>query len=260
MRICRFQHPADGEARWGLVAEDLVREWRPGGGAPRGEGAEHPLAGLTLLAPVAGGRIFGIGRNYADHIKEVNPGWSQPEPLVFMKPDSALIGPGAPIVLPAGAGRVDYEGELALVIGRGGRRLSITEAAGHILGVTCANDVSARDLQQRDGQWIRAKGHDSFCPLGPWIETEAPAADLLIETWLNGRCVQRERSGAMLHGPAQLVAHISTFCTLRPGDIILTGTPAGVGPLAPGDRVRIEIEGVGALENPVAAEEVEHAL
>jgi len=251
--ICRFLLPEDLDARWGTVEDGMVRKVRvEDGEAVQGPG--HGLGEVRLLPPTEGGRVFGIGRNYAEHVAELNPGWSAPEPLVFMKPDSALLAPGAPLRLPEGIGRVDYEGELALVIGRGGRRISEERALAHVLGVTCANDISARDLQQSDGQWIRAKGFDGFCPLGPWVVRDLDPRDLQLRTRLNGRVVQEARSSAMIHGPARLVAFLSTFCTLRPGDVILTGTPAGVGPLAPGDHVSVEVEGVGLLETPVVAD------
>jgi 2-keto-4-pentenoate hydratase/2-oxohepta-3-ene-1,7-dioic acid hydratase in catechol pathway len=257
MRICRYRLPGAPDARWGRVEDGAVLPWLPEGG-PAAD-PPLPLEAVTLLAPLTGSRIFGIGRNYADHIAELNPGWTSRAPLVFMKPDSALAGPGEPIRLPAGAGRVDYEGELALVIGRAGRHIPEEHALEHLLGLTCANDVSARELQESDGQWIRAKGHDSFCPLGPWIVTDLDPADLGLRTWLNGRLVQDSRSSLMLRPPAALISFLSSFCTLRPGDLILSGTPAGVGPLQHGDRVRVEVEGVGALENPVE-DEGPHAL
>jgi 2-keto-4-pentenoate hydratase/2-oxohepta-3-ene-1,7-dioic acid hydratase in catechol pathway len=251
--ICRFLLPDDLDARWGEVVEGVLREVivREGEAV---HGDELELGSVRLLPPTEGGRVFGIGRNYAEHVEELNPGWSAPEPLVFMKPDSALLGAGQALRLPAGIERVDYEGELALVIGRGGRRIPEERALDHILGVTCANDISARDLQQSDGQWIRAKGFDGFCPLGPWVARGLDPRDLALRTRLNGAMVQDARSSAMIHGPARLVAFLSSFCTLRPGDVVLTGTPAGVGPLKPGDHVCVEVEGVGLLETPVVAE------
>lgn len=255
MKICRWCLPDDPSPRWGVVEDECVWLWEPE--ANGGLTEMHPLAEVRLLAPAGPCRVFGIGRNYAEHIQELNPGWSHPEPLVFMKPDSALCGHGEAIHLPAGIGRVDFEGELALIVGRGGRHIRREEALGHLLGVACANDISARDLQKSDGQWIRAKGHDSFCPLGPWIAKGLDPMDLAIRTWKNGQLVQEARSSQMLHAPDALIAYLSSFCTLQPGDVILTGTPAGVGPLEAGDRIRVEIEGVGALENPVV--EAPHA-
>ncbi|MFA7330887.1 MAG: fumarylacetoacetate hydrolase family protein [Candidatus Delongbacteria bacterium] len=256
MKICRYHTPKDPTPRWGQVEGEQVREWSLVDGEPSmGKGVS--LHKVILQPPTDGGRIFGIGRNYAEHIQELNPGWSAPEPLVFMKPDSALLGAGQPLKLPAEIGRVDFEGELALVIGRGGRRIPEETALEHVLGVTCANDISARDLQQKDGQWIRAKGFDGFCPLGPWVLRGLDPGDLLLRTWRNDVLIQEARTSQMLHSPARLVAFLSSFCTLRPGDVILTGTPAGVGPIAVGDRLRVELEGVGVLETPVVADEGE---
>jgi 2-keto-4-pentenoate hydratase/2-oxohepta-3-ene-1,7-dioic acid hydratase in catechol pathway len=249
MRICRFR-PGDGPVLVGRVEGDQLLDLEEG----QPTGRQHSLAQVTLLPPVARGRVFGIGRNYSEHIRELNPGWSQETPLVFMKPDTALCGHGQAIRLPAGIGRVDYEGELAAVVGHALRRIPPSEALEGLLGYTVANDISARELQRSDGQWTRAKGYDTFCPLGPWIETELDPADLGIRTWLNGKLVQEGRTSWMLRSLPELVSWLSGFCTLLPGDVILTGTPAGVGPLAPGDTVRVEVEGIGSLENPVEGE------
>lgn len=256
MRICRWCLDKDPQPRWGVVEENCVWPWDEGGGRAV---EAIPLGELLLLPPAGPCRVFGIGRNYADHIQELNPGWTAPDPLVFMKPDTALVGQGAPILLPPDIGRVDYEGELALVLGRGGRNIRREDALDHVLGLTCANDISARDLQQSDGQWIRAKGHDSFCPLGPWLVKGLDPRDLAIRTFHNGKLVQDSRTSKMLHAPDALIAYLSSFCTLQAGDVILTGTPAGVGPIQPGDWLRVEIEGIGSLENPVLAGEATHA-
>ncbi len=249
MRICRFS-TREGVTGFGRVDGDHILELMDG----HETGFTPALAEVRLLPPVSRGRVFGIGRNYSEHIRELNPGWSQEAPLVFMKPDTALCGHGQPILIPAGIGRVDYEGELAAVVGQPMRRVSADEALDGLLGYTVANDVSARELQRSDGQWTRAKGYDSFCPLGPWIETELDPADLGIRTWLNGRPVQEGRTSQMLRSLPELIHFLSGFCLLLPGDVILTGTPAGVGPLAPGDRIRVEVEGIGSLENPVESE------
>lgn len=255
MIVGRFRDPAaGGEAAWGRVEGETVVRLAAGEGAPR-EAGSLPLDGLRWLPPAAGGRIFGIGRNYAEHVAELNPGWTQSAPLVFLKPDSALIGHLEPIELPTGIGPVDHEGEIALVIGRPGRRIPVKDALGHVLGVTCANDLSARELQKSDGQWTRAKGFDGFCPLGPWILVGADPAELELRVYKNGGLVQSGHGSQMTRGAAELVSYLSSFCTLRAGDVVLTGTPAGVGPLAPGDTVVVEIEGVGRLENPVVADE-----
>jgi len=257
MKICRWCLPQDPTPRWGLVEDDCVWLWEP---EATGSATDaFPLAEVHMLPPASHCRVFGIGRNYAEHIEELNPGWSSPEPLVFMKPDSALTGMGTPIILPRGVGRVDYEGELAVVMGRGGRHIRREDALDHVLGLTCANDISARDLQQSDGQWIRAKGYDTFCPLGPWIVKGLDPRDLGLRTWKNGQLVQDARTSHMVRPVDALIAFLSSFCTLQAGDVILTGTPAGVGALAHGDVVRVEIEGIGVLENSVQAEGGSHA-
>jgi 2-keto-4-pentenoate hydratase/2-oxohepta-3-ene-1,7-dioic acid hydratase in catechol pathway len=202
-----------------------------------------------ILAPCAPSKIIGVGKNYATHAAEM--GAPVPtEPLLFLKPPTTVIAAGGEICYPAQSERVDYEGELAVVIGSQAHCCSPEQAEGKIWGYTIANDVTARDLQQSDAQWTRAKGFDSFCPIGPWIVRELnPGARL--QTLLNGQVVQSAPIGDMVFPPHVLVAYISQVMTLLPGDVILTGTPAGVGPVQPGDRVRVEIEGVGYLENPV---------
>ncbi|MCB1047648.1 MAG: fumarylacetoacetate hydrolase family protein [Calditrichaeota bacterium] len=249
MKICRYTR-ADGSPGFGRLEGDWILELDEG----QETGDTPALADVRLLPPVSRGRVFGIGRNYSEHIRELNPGWSQESPLVFMKPDTALCGHGHPILLPMGVGRVDYEGELAAVVGQPMRRVSASEALDGLLGLCIANDISARELQRSDGQWTRAKGFDTFCPLGPWIETELDPSDLGIRTWLNGQLVQEGRTSQMMRSLPDLIAFLSSFCLLLPGDVILTGTPAGVGALAPGDRVRVEVEGIGSLENPVESE------
>ncbi len=196
-----------------------------------------------------------VGQNYADHVREM--GHETPaEPVIFLKPSTAVCGPGDPVLRPAMlSARVDYEGELAVVIGRLCREVPASRAGEVIFGYTCANDVTARDLQARDGQWSRAKGFDSFCPLGPWIETEADPADLALTTMLNGEVRQSSRTSLLMHGVGEIVAFISQVMTLLPGDVLLTGTPAGVGPMQAGDEVAVTIEGIGTLTNPVADRE-----
>ncbi|MEM6715367.1 MAG: fumarylacetoacetate hydrolase family protein [Cyanobacteria bacterium P01_D01_bin.6] len=209
-----------------------------------------------LLAPCAPSKIIAVGKNYAKHAAEMG-GDLPAEPLLFMKPSTAVIAAEIPILYPPQSQRVDYEGELALVIGEHCIDCNETMAQDRIWGYTIANDVTARDLQARDRQWIRAKGFDTFCPLGPWIVRELnPEAK--IQTFLNDNPepVQRGEINDMVFSPESLVAYISQVMTLLPGDVVLTGTPAGVGPLAIGDRVRIEIEGIGSLENPVQARPV----
>lgn len=206
-----------------------------------------------LLAPCAPSKIVAVGRNYPSHAAEVGATPPQ-EPLIFLKPPTSAIGDNQAICLPPRAKRVDYEGELALVVGERASDCSPEAARSKIWGYTIANDVTARDLQRQDGQWTRAKGYDTFCPLGPWIVRDLGAA-AKIQTFLNNEDAPRQEStiDAMRFAPEEIVSYISSIMTLLPGDIILTGTPAGIGPLQAGDRVRVAIEGIGQLENPVAA-------
>jgi 2-keto-4-pentenoate hydratase/2-oxohepta-3-ene-1,7-dioic acid hydratase in catechol pathway len=205
---------------------------------------------VRLLAPVIPrSKVVGIGRNYADHAKEM--GTEVPEtPLMFLVPNTAVVGPGDPVVIPAMTQEVHYEGELAVVIGRIAKDVPAERAKDVIYGYTCANDVTARDLQRSDGQWARAKGFDTFAPIGPWIETDLDVDNLSIRTRLDGELVQDGTTADMVHKVATLVAHASAAFTLLPGDLILTGTPAGVGPVESGQRVEVEIEGIGTLSNP----------
>jgi 2-keto-4-pentenoate hydratase/2-oxohepta-3-ene-1,7-dioic acid hydratase in catechol pathway len=218
-------------------------------------GERIALADARLLAPVIPrSKVVGIGKNYQDHVNEMAGDlWTQAptEPLMFLKPNTSVIGPGDPIVRPPQSTEVHYEGELAVVIGRLCRDVPVERVAEVIFGYTCANDVTARDLQRSDGQWARAKGFDSFCPLGPWIVTDLAADDLALTTRLDGEVVQSGRTGQLIHGIPALVAHVSAAFTLLPGDVILTGTPAGVGPIVAGQRVEVEIEQIGTLSNPV---------
>jgi 2-keto-4-pentenoate hydratase/2-oxohepta-3-ene-1,7-dioic acid hydratase in catechol pathway len=209
-----------------------------------------PLSEVRLLAPIIPSKVVCVGRNYVEHAEELGSDVPE-EPLLFMKPSTAVIGPEDPIRLPPESGRVDHEGELAVVIGRPCRRVSEEDAFGFILGYTCGNDVTARDLQQKDGQWTRAKGFDSFCPLGPWVETELDPRDVEIAMRVNGETRQRSRTSNMIFRPPTIISYVSQVMTLLPGDVILTGTPSGVGPLSPGDRVEVEVEGIGVLANEV---------
>jgi 2-keto-4-pentenoate hydratase/2-oxohepta-3-ene-1,7-dioic acid hydratase in catechol pathway len=210
------------------------------------------LANVELLPPVQPSKIVCVGRNYAAHAAEHNAEVPS-EPMTFLKPPSALIGPGVAIELPANAGRIDHEAELVIVIGRRIRHATRENALDAVLGYTCANDVSARDYQKKDGQWGRAKGFDTFCPLGPWIVTDLDPSDLAIRCTVNDAVQQDSRTSNMVFDVPALITFISSVMTLEPGDIILTGTPAGVSPLSSGDVVRVEIEGIGTLENPIRA-------
>jgi 2-keto-4-pentenoate hydratase/2-oxohepta-3-ene-1,7-dioic acid hydratase in catechol pathway len=246
-------HP---ELRAGTAAGDTVEEiegsffttWRP-------SGRTWPLAEVRLLPPVVPTKIVCIGRNYREHAAELgNP--VPPEPLIFLKPPSSVIGPEEPILLPAISRRVDHEGEIAVVISRRCSRLAETDdVAPYILGYTCLNDVTARDLQKQDVQFTRGKGFDTFCPIGPVIETELDITASGVETYVNGQRRQSGRTSEMIFPVDVILRWISRMMTLEPGDVIATGTPSGVGPLSAGDVVEVVVAGVGTLRNPVAARE-----
>ncbi len=249
MRIARFSF--EDEVDFGVVEGDEIA---PITGHPFGPftftGYRYPIDDVRLLAPVIPSKVVAVGKNYAEHAREM--GSEVPDsPVIFLKPSTAVIGSGDPIQYPASSSQVDFEGELAIVIARLCRDVPAARAASVILGYTCANDVTARDQQSADGQWTRGKGYDSFCPLGPWITTNVDPADLEVVTTVNGVERQRGRTSLMVHGVPELIEFISSVMTLLPGDVILTGTPAGVGPLQIGDVATVEIEGIGALTNHV---------
>lgn len=265
MRIARIAH-TDGIA---FVAVEHGRDTNGrdsngngSGAAVAAEIAEHPfgpvrltgrswpLADVRLLAPILPSKVVCIGKNYAEHAREMG-GEPPADPVMFLKPSTSVIGPNSPVKLPPDSAQVDYEGELAVVIGRPCRDVAPAEAAGVVLGYTAANDVTARDQQRADGQWTRAKGHDTFCPLGPWIDTAVDPSDLALHTELDGAVRQSSRTSLLLHDVPELIWWISRVMTLLPGDVILTGTPAGVGPMLPGQTVAVTLEGVGTLTNPV---------
>jgi 2-keto-4-pentenoate hydratase/2-oxohepta-3-ene-1,7-dioic acid hydratase in catechol pathway len=208
--------------------------------------------GVTTTLDLVPGKILGIGQNYRAHALEMGKGLPE-EPLVFMKPRTAMIADGQAIERPAGYERCDFEGELGVVIGTRARRVSRERALDHVLGFTCINDVTVRDLQKKDGQWIRAKGFDTFCPIGPRVVAGLDPADLKITTRVNGVIKQDSSTADLIFDVPALIAFVSAHMTLEPGDVISTGTPAGVGNLAPGDVVEIEIAGIGVLRNPVIA-------
>ncbi|MDP9318498.1 MAG: fumarylacetoacetate hydrolase family protein [Actinomycetota bacterium] len=216
-------------------------------------GEQAPLSAVRLLAPVIPrSKVACIGRNYAAHAAEL--GNDVPaEPLVFLKPNTSVIGPDDPIVYPSQSTDVHFEGELAVVIGRICRDVPVDRVSEVVFGYTVGNDVTARDLQARDGQWTRAKGFDSFCPLGPWIETELDPSDVEVRTELNGEVRQLGRTSLMMFDVPAIIAYITSFMTLLPGDVVLTGTPPGVGPMRPGDDVAVTIEGIGTLTNKVVS-------
>lgn len=239
--------------QYGLLIDGVVYQWQgdPFSAADYtpGRSLGEPSR-LQLAPPVRPSKIVCVGRNYTAHAAERQADVPD-EPMLFLKPPSALIGHGAPIEFAAEAGRVDHEAELAVIIRTQARRVSRANALDYVLGYTCANDVSARDYQKKDGQWGRAKGFDTFCPLGPWIATDLDPSDLAIRCYVNDELRQDGRTSQMVFDVPALISFISHVMTLKPGDVILTGTPAGVSPLRDGDTVRVEIEGIGPLSNPV---------
>ena len=272
MRIARFAHGGDvgygivedvqqdgvasavtsADADGIVVAEVQGHPFGVGDGAIRLTGSRYPLADVRLLAPVLPSKVVAIGRNYAEHAAEL--GNEIPDdPIIFLKPSTAVVGPRDSIVYPTRLSeRVDFEGELAVVIGRLCRQVPPERVREVIFGYTCANDVTARDLQTRDGQWARAKGFDTFCPLGPWMETGTDPSDLGITTRVNGDVKQHARTSELLWDVPSLIEFVSSVMTLLPGDVLLTGTPEGVGPLTAGDEVSVTIESIGTLTNKVA--------
>jgi 2-keto-4-pentenoate hydratase/2-oxohepta-3-ene-1,7-dioic acid hydratase in catechol pathway len=220
-------------------------------GTPTFTGRKWPLADVRLLAPILPTKIIGIGRNYADHAAEL--GNEVPaEPLVFLKPNTSVIGPNVEIKIPAASERVDFEGELAVIIGQPCREVPKAKAMSVVMGYTIANDVTARDLQKKDVQFTRAKGFDTFCPMGPFIETEFDPSDVRVVTEVDGEVKQDGRTSLMVHDIPSLIEYVSGVMTLLPGDVILTGTPAGVGPMKAGQTVSVTVDGLGTLTNPVA--------
>jgi 2-keto-4-pentenoate hydratase/2-oxohepta-3-ene-1,7-dioic acid hydratase in catechol pathway len=251
MRIARFSY-GEGVA-FGVVEDDIVVPivGHPFAPIERTDVALN-LSELRLLAPVLPSKVVAIGKNYASHAAEMG-GEVPAEPLIFLKPSTSVIAHRDSIASPPSSERVDFEGELAVVISRLCRDVPEERAMEVVLGYTCANDVTARDQQKTDGQWSRAKGYDTFCPLGPWIETEVDPSDLAITTTLNGETKQDSRTSMIVHKIPSLIAYITACMTLLPGDVILTGTPDGIGPMLVGDEVSVEIEGIGTLTNPVVA-------
>lgn len=219
----------------------------------RKTGEVFHLSEVELLAPCRPTKVVCIGLNYRDHAEEMGEDLPA-EPILFLKPPSAVIGTGQFILYPEWIGRMDYEAELAVVLGKRGKNIAAGEAAEYIFGYTCGNDITARQLQKKDGQWSRAKSFDTFCPLGPWIATGIDVSALEITLSVNGELKQQSSTNQLVADPAQLVAFVSRVMTLEAGDVILTGTPSGVGPLKPGDSVTVRIEGIGELTNTVVAE------
>jgi len=250
MRIIRVRH-RERAFYAAIVSPDAVRALSREDGLPEGD---IPLSEVELLPLVRPSKVVCVGLNYHDHAREL--GLPAPEePILFLKPPSSVIGAGDAIVMPACSSRVDYEAELAVVIGKRARFVSEAEAQQHVFGYSCANDVTARDLQKKDGQWTRAKSFDTYCPIAPRIETGvADVNALALRAVVNGEVRQQGSTAEMIFSPMRLVSFISRIMTLLPGDVILTGTPAGIGPLAAGDEVSMEIDQVGFLVNPVVSE------
>ena len=249
MRICRVA--VGDDLHYGVIEGEAVALLSSHPFGPfEPEGRVLPLADVRLVAPVLPSKVIAVGRNYAEHAREMG-GDVPAAPMIFLKPSTAVIGPGEPICLPWQSEQVEHEAELAVVIGRLCRDVPEDRVEEVVLGYTCANDVTARDLQRTDGQWGRAKGFDSFCPLGPWIETSLDTHDAAISCEVNGQVRQSGSTGDMVRDVVELVSWVSSVMTLLPGDVILTGTPAGVGPLVAGDQVSVTIDGIGTLRNPV---------
>lgn len=250
LRLYRIEH--EGAPRY--VAE-RAGTWRLIDGDPFGkfkETAEIDKEGAQLLAPASPTKIVCVGLNYRDHALEQNKPLPA-EPLLFIKPSTAVIGPGEPIQAPAWAGRVDHEAELGLVIGRTAKNVKANKAYDYIAGLIAVNDVTARELQNKDGQYTRCKGFDTFAPIGPCIAVGLEGRDLQVQAFVNGHVRQNSRTRELIFTIPELVEFISSVMTLLPGDIISTGTPSGIGPIRPGDNVTVHVEGVGALSNPVVA-------
>ncbi len=253
MRIVRYQIK-DEAPKFGWLLDDKVGEIEGDiFGAYQRKEAITPLAEVKLLAPSTPSKIICVGRNYVEHAKEL--GNEVPNiPLIFLKPPSSVINPGETIILPPQSKQIEHEAELVVVIGKRGHHITAEQAKEHIFGYTVGNDVTARDLQKTDDQWTRAKGFDTFCPFGPWIDTDFDISDALITCKVRGEPRQMASTRDLVFSVPTLIAYISSVMTLEPGDLIFTGTPAGVGALKVGDEVVVEIEGLGVLRNPVRAE------
>ncbi|MBF0529942.1 MAG: fumarylacetoacetate hydrolase family protein [Deltaproteobacteria bacterium] len=254
MRLIRFKAEGEPGIKYGSEKNGQIQELTGDiFGQFKVTDRAFSLSQVTLLAPCQPTKVVAVGLNYRDHIEEMHHTVPD-EPVIFIKPASSVIGPSQVIICPPRSHRVDYEAELAVVISRHAKNVSPGEASRYILGYTCLNDVTARDLQAKDQQWTRAKGFDTFCPIGPVIETELDPSDLSVEAWLNGEKRQSSRTSNLLFNVPTLVAFISGVMTLEPGDVIATGTPSGVGPVKPGDSIEIRVQGIGSLINKVVAE------
>ncbi len=250
MRVARFS--LNGEPRFGIVdgPELVVLAGNPLVAGYETTGDRVPIKEVKLLAPSIPSKVVCVGKNYADHIAEMNLS-TEAEPTLFLKPSSSIVGPGDAIVLPAQSQQVDLEVELAIVMGQIAKNVTEADALNYVWGYTVANDVTARDLQFSDDQWARSKSFDSFCPLGPWIETDFVPEDQVLESRVDGEVRQNSTLTHMLHNVPKIISYISQNMTLLPGDVVLTGTPAGISPILAGQIVECEIEGIGTLVNPV---------
>lgn len=252
MKFVRIQ--TEGRTTYGVYEDGKIKEISA---APFEQfdytGNEYDESSVKVLAPVIPSKIVAIGKNYHAHAMEMNEG-EPTEPLLFLKPSTCVVANGDNVVYPSISKRLDYEGELGVVIGKTCRNVSANDALHYVLGYTCLNDVTARDIQKSDPQWTRGKGFDTFCPLGSYIVTGIDASDLAIETRLNGEVKQHSRTSCMTHNIPKLIEYISRVMTLLPGDIIATGTPEGIGPMQVGDVVEVEIEGLGVLTNKIISE------
>ncbi len=255
-RYVRFRQPGTDSISYGLLdtSDTITPLENPPWLGETNQGARVALNEVSLEAPIQPSKIVCIGLNYHAHVKASFSADEAPEkPLIFLKPPSSIIGPGEKIIHTDQAERVDYEAELGVVIGKTAKNVSVKDAEKYIFGFTCVNDVTARDLQKKDGQWSRAKGFDTFCPVGPWIVTDINWKDVLVEGILNGEVRQSGRTSLMIFDIPFLISYISSIMTLNPGDLVSTGTPAGIAPMKPGDEIEVRVEQVGSLKNVVAS-------
>jgi 2-keto-4-pentenoate hydratase/2-oxohepta-3-ene-1,7-dioic acid hydratase in catechol pathway len=252
VKICRFEWR--NKTGYGIVEGDIILPLKgePYSGVEE-TGERLAREDVKLLSPTVPSKIVAVGLNYQEHIDET--GMQKPDaPVLFIKPSTSVIGPGQPIVYPRGAARVDYEAELAVVIGKRCKNVAVKQARESVLGFTCLNDVTERFMQGMDGQWTRAKSFDTFCPIGPWIVTDIEPKGLKVESWLNGEVKQSATTDMLIFKVDELVSFISGVMTLLPGDVIATGTPSGIGPMNPGDAIEVRIEKIGSLINQVVKE------
>ncbi len=264
MKLLRYLPPSSKAPQWGVLTDEarvlriegevFSRRQSDGPLKRKVTGLSESLLEIKLLPPVSPSKIICVGINYREHAREMGILFKNDAPVLFMKPPTTVIGNGDAILLPEMSKKVDYEAELAVIIRREGKDIAPNDFKEYVLGYACANDVTARDLQSRDVQWTRAKGFDTFCPIGPYIETEVDPSNLKIELLLNGEVKQSSHTSDMIYSVPEIVSFVSRVMTLKPGDVILTGTPSGIGQMKNGDQVEVRIEGLGSLVNPVATQ------